>query len=207
MKNKLFVLAGLMLAGAASAQNHIGLTAGYNLSSRFCTSTPAYSLGIEYGPKSGFNAGVAYEHRFAKQANEGNWFIDADLLFSLEGFHSKSWGFLDPHEYNVAVEVEPWDEYYDIKYLKLPFGAGYNFKCTDKFGFAPKVYCVLEKELNVNKVSRDGVLDVAYGAGVNLNIGERAQIGLGYDWNSFGKGSGLCSTNAHANFTYYLFSK
>lgn len=208
MKNKLFVLAGLMMTCMGTqAQNYFGLTAGYNLSSRHVSSVPAYFVGVDYGPRSGFNAGIAYEHRFAAKTNGGNWFIDADLLFSLERVHSQSWGFMDPHEYNVSIEVEPWDEVYDTKYLKLPVGTGFNFKCTDKFGFAPKVFVILEKELEDHKVGTEKVFDVAYGGGVNLNIGDRTQIGLGYDWNNFGQGTGAWSGNAHANFTYYIFSK
>ena len=67
MKGKFLITTGLALASVcSSAQNYFGVTGGYNLST---FKMDKQRLGIpdgvvENSPKSGFNAGIAYEYRF-----------------------------------------------------------------------------------------------------------------------------------------------
>ena len=89
--------------------------------------------------------------------------------------------------------------------MKVPVSFGYNFKLSDNFGLAPKVFGILESQLGVDHDPEyNPLFDFAFGAGVNLNIGERLSIGLGYDWNPEDFDSHL--GNAHANVSYYIFS-
>ena len=95
---KMLVVAGLMLAGVcASAQNYFGVTGGYNLSNHFIsewnlTSIDPIEGGVSYDYycKSGFNAGLSFEHRFAPKSNGGNWFLGVSALYSLEGYNIRS---------------------------------------------------------------------------------------------------------------------
>ena len=208
MKGKFLITTGLVLASVCtSAQNYFGVTGGYNLST---FKMDKQRLGIpdgvvENSPKSGFNAGIAYEYRFTG-SDKGNLFIGANVLYSLEGYHHKALVPAGMSVYPDIVSVEPIEseEDVDIKYLKVPVSFGYNFKLSDNFGLAPKVFGILESQVGVEHSDANPVFDFAFGAGVNLNIGERLSIGLGYDWNPddfdcyFG--------NAHANVSYYIFS-
>ena len=198
MKNKLLFIAGMMLASVcASAQNYFGVTGGYNLST-WKIDVAGHPMDIT--PRSGFNAGIAYEYRFSG-SDMGNLFIGANVLYSLEGYHYKM---TLPTVGGIPIE---YDENVDIKYLKVPVSFGYNFKLSDNFGLAPKVFGVLESQLDVEHNDTNPLFDFAFGAGVNLNIGERLSIGLGYDWNpetDFVPTALYC--NAHANVSYYIFS-
>ena len=209
MKKKLIV-AGLMLAGVcASAQNYFGVTGGYNLSTlkmEELTGAP-YGVKTEHSPRSGFNAGIAYEHRFTG-SDKGNLFIGANVLYSLEGYHYKT---TIPTGVSDIVLKSGSDAVYednvDFKYLKLPVSFGYNFKLSDNFGLAPKVFGILESQLDIVHDDVNPVFDFAFGAGVNLNIGERLSIGLGYDWNIENDFEpNIRYGNAHANVSYYIFS-
>ena len=209
MKSKLIV-AGLMLAGVcASAQNYFGVTGGYNLSTlkmEELTGDP-YGVKTEHSPRSGFNAGIAYEHRFTG-SDKGNLFIGANVLYSLEGYHYKT---TIPTGVSDIVLKSGSDAVYednvDFKYLKLPVSFGYNFKLSDNFGLAPKVFGILESQLDIVHDDVNPVFDFAFGAGVNLNIGERLSIGLGYDWNLESDFEpNIRYGNAHANVSYYIFS-
>ena len=198
-----------MLASVcASAQSYFGVTGGYNLSTmKIEESKGIGGINTEHSPKSGFNAGIAYEHRFSG-SDKGNLFIGANVLYSLEGYHYKTT--LPTSSYDIVFSgVDPitYDENFDIKYLKVPVSFGYNFKLSDNFGLAPKVFGVLESQLDVEHNDTNPLFDFAFGAGVNLNIGERLSIGLGYDWNpetDFVPTALYC--NAHANVSYYIFS-
>ena len=208
MKNKILIAIGLLLSCVcASAQSYFGVTGGYNLST---FKIDELRLGVPEGvientPKSGFNAGIAYEYRFTG-SDKGNLFIGANVLYSLEGYHHKA---LVPADMSLApdlVTIEPIEseEDVDIKYLKVPVSFGYNFKLSDNFGLAPKVFGILESQLDVDHNDANPVIDFAFGAGVNLNIGERLSIGLGYDWNP--EDFDCVLGNAHANVSYYIFS-
>ena len=207
---KLLIVAGLMLAGVcASAQNYFGVTGGYNLSTlkmEELTGDP-YGVKTEHSPRSGFNAGIAYEHRFTG-SDKGNLFIGANVLYSLEGYHYKT---TIPTGVSDIVLKSGSDAVYednvDFKYLKLPVSFGYNFKLSDNFGLAPKVFGILESQVGVEHSDVNPVFDFAFGAGVNLNIGERLSIGLGYDWNpETDFDPTVVYGNAHANVSYYIFS-
>ena len=203
MKNKILIAVGLLLSCVcASAQSYFGVTGGYNLSTKNVDEKFEYT---EYSSKSGFNAGIAYEYRFSG-SDKGNMFIGANVLYSLEGFHIKTSvpaGSYDPDM--VLMSSFESEEDVDIKYLKVPVSFGYNFKLSDNFGLAPKVFGILESQLGVDHDPEyNPVFDFAFGAGVNLNIGERLSIGLGYDWNPEDFDSHL--GNAHANVSYYIFS-
>ena len=207
---KLLIVAGLMLAGVcASAQNYFGVTGGYNLSTlkmEELTGDP-YGVKTEHSPRSGFNAGIAYEHRFTG-SDKGNLFIGANVLYSLEGYHYKT---TIPTGVSDIVLKSGSDAVYednvDFKYLKLPVSFGYNFKLSDNFGLAPKVFGILESQLDIVHDDVNPVFDFAFGAGVNLNIGERLSIGLGYDWNLESDFEpNIRYGNAHANVSYYIFS-
>ena len=209
MKKNLIV-AGLLLAGVcASAQNYFGVTGGYNLSTlkmEELTGDP-YGVKTEHSPRSGFNAGIAYEHRFTG-SDKGNLFIGANVLYSLEGYHYKT---TIPTGVSDIVLKSGSDAVYednvDFKYLKLPVSFGYNFKLSDNFGLAPKVFGILESQLDIVHDDVNPVFDFAFGAGVNLNIGERLSIGLGYDWNIENDFEpNIRYGNAHANVSYYIFS-
>ena len=200
-----------MLAGVcASAQNYFGVTGGYNLSTlkmEELTGDP-YGVKTEHSPRSGFNAGIAYEHRFTG-SDKGNLFIGANVLYSLEGYHYKT---TIPTGVSDIVLKSGSDAVYednvDFKYLKLPVSFGYNFKLSDNFGLAPKVFGILESQLDIVHDDVNPVFDFAFGAGVNLNIGERLSIGLGYDWNIENDFEpNIRYGNAHANVSYYIFSK
>ena len=208
---KLLIVAGLMLAGVcASAQNYFGVTGGYNLSTlkmEELTGDP-YGVKTEHSPRSGFNAGIAYEHRFTG-SDKGNLFIGANVLYSLEGYHYKT---TIPTGVSDIVLKSGSDAVYednvDFKYLKLTVSFGYNFKLSDNFGLAPKVFGILESQLDIVHDDVNPVFDFAFGAGVNLNIGERLSIGLGYDWNIENDFEpNIRYGNAHANVSYYIFSK
>jgi opacity protein-like surface antigen len=207
---KILIVAGLMLAGVcASAQNYFGVTGGYNLSTlkmEELTGDP-YGVKTEHSPRSGFNAGIAYEHRFTG-SDKGNLFIGANVLYSLEGYHYKT---TIPTGVSDIVLKSGSDAVYednvDFKYLKLPVSFGYNFKLSDNFGLAPKVFGILESQLDIVHDDVNPVFDFAFGAGVNLNIGERLSIGLGYDWNLESDFEpNIRYGNAHANVSYYIFS-
>ncbi|MDD5995739.1 MAG: outer membrane beta-barrel protein [Bacteroidales bacterium] len=207
---KILIVAGLMLAGVcASAQNYFGVTGGYNLSTlkmEELTGDP-YGVKTEHSPRSGFNAGIAYEHRFTG-SDKGNLFIGANVLYSLEGYHYKT---TIPTGVSDIVLKSGSDAVYednvDFKYLKLPVSFGYNFKLSDNFGLAPKVFGILESQLDIVHDDVNPVFDFAFGAGVNLNIGERLSIGLGYDWNLENDFEpNIRYGNAHANVSYYIFS-
>ena len=92
MKGKFLITTSLVLASVCtSAQNYFGVTGGYNLST---FKMDKQRLGIpdgvvENSPKSGFNAGIAYEYRFTG-SDKGNLFIGANVLYSLEGYHHKA---------------------------------------------------------------------------------------------------------------------
>lgn len=218
----LLVSAGLMLASlGATAQNYFGVTAGYNLSTRNSDDVAIYPTGkIEYGCRSGFNAGIAYEHRFTA-SEKGYLFLDANLLYSLEGYHLKmdyipsgvtvSSATVNGASSQIKEEVIKIDEDIDYKYLKVPVSFGYNFQLAEKFGLAPKVTAIFESQLKKKNdfVSGTRYANFAFGGGANLNIGERISIDLGYDWmpESFGGDHKCVYGNAHANFTYYIFSK
>lgn len=211
MKSKFLIVAGLLLAGVcASAQNYFGVTGGYNLSTlkmEELTGDP-YGVKTEHSPRSGFNAGIAYEHRFTG-SDKGNLFIGANVLYSLEGYHYKT---TIPTGVSDIVLKSGSDAVYednvDFKYLKVPVSFGYNFKLSDNFGLAPKVFGILESQLDIVHDDVNPVFDFAFGAGVNLNIGERLSIGLGYDWNLENDFEpNIRYGNAHANVTYYIFSK
>ena len=207
---KILIVAGLMLAGVcASAQNYFGVTGGYNLSTlkmEELTGDP-YGVKTEHSPRSGFNAGIAYEHRFTG-SDKGNLFIGANVLYSLEGYHYKT---TIPTGVSDIVFKSGSDAVYednvDFKYLKLPVSFGYNFKLSDNFGLAPKVFGILESQLDIVHDDVNPVFDFAFGAGVNLNIGERLSIGLGYDWNLESDFEpNIRYGNAHANVSYYILS-
>ncbi len=207
---KILIVVGLMLAGVcASAQNYFGVTGGYNLSTlkmEELTGDP-YGVKTEHSPRSGFNAGIAYEHRFTG-SDKGNLFIGANVLYSLEGYHYKT---TIPTGVSDIVLKSGSDAVYednvDFKYLKLPVSFGYNFKLSDNFGLAPKVFGILESQLDIVHDDVNPVFDFAFGAGVNLNIGERLSIGLGYDWNLESDFEpNIRYGNAHANVSYYIFS-
>lgn len=211
MKSKFLIVAGLLLAGVcASAQNYFGVTGGYNLSTlkmEELTGDP-YGVKTEHSPRSGFNAGIAYEHRFTG-SDKGNLFIGANVLYSLEGYHYKT---TIPTGVSDIVLKSGSDAVYednvDFKYLKVPVSFGYNFKLSDNFGLAPKVFGILESQLDIVHDDVNPVFDFAFGAGVNLNIGERLSIGLGYDWNLENDFEpNIRYGNAHANVSYYIFSK
>lgn len=204
MKGKFLITTGLALASVcASAQNYFGVTGGYNLSTLKMENSGGndpYGAKTEYSPRSGFNAGIAYEYRFSG-SDKGNLFLGANVLYSLEGYHYKT---TIP---TVGGIPNVYDGNVDIKNLKVPVSFGYNFKLSDNFGLAPKVFGILESQLDVDHNDTNPVFDFAFGAGVNLNIGERLSIGLGYDWNpenDFVPKIRYC--NAHANVSYYIFS-
>ena len=202
----------MMLANVCvSAQNYFGVTGGYNLSTLKMENSGGedpFGVKKEHSPRSGFNAGIAYEHRFTG-SDKGNLFIGANVLYSLEGYHYKTTiptGGSDIKLKSGSAAVYEGDV--DIKNLKVPVSFGYNFKLSDNFGLAPKVFGILESQLDVDHNETNPVFDFAFGAGVNLNIGERLSIGLGYDWNpenDFEPNIRYC--NAHANVSYYIFSK
>ena len=136
-------------------------------------------------------------------------FIGANVLYSLEGYHYKT---TIPTGGSDIVLKSGSDAVYednvDFKYLKLPVSFGYNFKLSDNFGLAPKVFGILESQLDIVHDDVNPVFDFAFGAGVNLNIGERLSIGLGYDWNIENDFEpNIRYGNAHANVSYYIFSK
>ena len=149
---KILIVAGLMLASVcASAQNYFGVTGGYNLSTlkmEELTGDP-YGVKTEHSPRSGFNAGIAYEHRFTG-SDKGNLFIGANVLYSLEGYHYKT---TIPTGVSDIVLKSGSDAVYednvDFKYLKVPVSFGYNFKLSDNFGLAPKVFGILESQLDI----------------------------------------------------------
>jgi opacity protein-like surface antigen len=209
MKSRFLIATGLMLASVcASAQNYFGVTGGYNLSTmKIEESTGIEVVNTEHSPRSGFNAGIAYEHRF-DGSDKGNLFLGASLLYSLEGYHYKTTLPTGNSDIKFSdVDLITYDKNFDIKYLKLPVSFGYNFKLSDNFGLAPKVFGILESQLDIVHDDVNPVFDFAFGAGVNLNIGERLSIGLGYDWNPE---TNFVPTvlygNAHANVSYYIFS-
>ena len=211
MKSKFLITTGLVLAGVcASAQSYFGVTGGYNLSTlkmEELTGDP-YGVKTEYSPRSGFNAGIAYEYRFSG-SDKGNLFIGANVLYSLEGYHYKTTIPTGGSDIELKSGLAPYvaEGDVDIKNLKVPVSFGYNFKLSDNFGLAPKVFGILESQLDVDHNDTNPALDFAFGAGVNLNIGEKLSIGLGYDWNpedNFVPKIRYC--NAHANVSYYIFS-
>lgn len=90
----------------------------------------------------------------------------------------------------------------------MPVSFGYNIKLGDNFGLAPKMYGILKSQLGLDEYSTEPTVDFAFGAGANLNIGDRFSIGLGYEWNPDTRCEPSTSyNNAHANVTYYIFSK
>ena len=186
MKNKLLIAVGLSLASVcASAQNYFGVTGGYNLTNMH---HEMGSSDFERDPKSGFNIGASYEHRFHANG-KGYPFLDACLLYSQEGyFYSDK----------------------DLKFLKIPVGVGYDFQLTRKFGLAPKVFGVLDVEMSDVSAS-DNNMFFAFGGGANLNIGEKFSIGIGYELRreSYGSNDDYYSwfNTFHTNLTYYIFSK
>lgn len=224
MKGKMLLVAGLALAGIdASAQNYFGVTGGYNLSTLMSEELEDVEWGVksEYTPKSGFNAGIAYEHRFTG-SDKGNLFIGANLLYSLEGYKYKTTiptnvslsSTIDPAEVGAPSFEQNGSEAYegtvDIKYLKVPVSFGYNFKLSENLGLAPKIFGIFETQVGAEDWStRSRHFDFAFGAGANLNIGERLSIGLGYDWNPDGRYSGSVPVygNAHVNVSYFILSK
>lgn len=196
MKNKLFVLAGLMMACAGvSAQNYFGLTGGYNLS-KVSVENPSDYCENKFG--SGFNVGVAYEHRFKSTGNSYP-FIDASILYSLEKRNVEY-----SVDLNDMVGCPPAFDI-DMKFLKIPVSFGYNFQVSDKFGIGPKVFAIFDGDFSSQGLDPY----FAFGGGVNFNIGERASIGIGHDLNyrNLYFGGDVWSHNTHANFTYYIFSK
>ena len=202
---KMLVVAGLMLAGVcASAQNYFGVTGGYNLSNHFIsewnlTSIDPIEGGVSYDYycKSGFNAGLSFEHRFAPKSNGGNWFLGVSALYSLEGYNIRSEiAFADGY-------VKEYDTDCDIKLLKFPVSFGFNFKVNEKVGFAPKVYGIFARNVGA-QFSFEKLSRFSYGGGANINIGERSSIGVGYDW--YVSEKNIWNGNAHVNFTYYIFS-
>ncbi len=209
---KMLIAVGLMLASVcASAQNYFGVTGGYNLSTlkmEESTGDP-YGVKTEHSPRSGFNAGIAYEHRF-DGSDKGNLFLGANVLYSLEGYHYKTTIPTGGSDIKLKSGSAPvvYEDDVDIKNLKVPVSFGYNFKLSDNFGLAPKVFGILESQLDVDHNETNQVFDFAFGAGLNLNIGERLSIGLGYDWNpETDFEPTIVYGNAHANVTYYIFSK
>ncbi len=203
MKNKLLIAVGLSLASVcASAQNYFGVTGGYNLSTITERSgvVPGWR---EYSPKSGFNVGIAYEHRFAG-SDKGNMFLGANILYSLEGYKFKEVVPVGPDIVFVNANTIDYDGKIDIKLLKIPVSFGYNFQLTEKFGIAPKIFVIYDFEPSY----KDSYF--AFGGGANFNIGERFSIGIGYDMRSGyngPNGNRVWFDNFHANLTYYIFSK
>ena len=198
----MLVVAGLMLAGVcASARNYFGVTGGCNLSH-------IHDKGffdVDYYSKIGFNVGVAYEHRFRNSGNNYP-FIDASILYSLEQY---SFAYkdrtIDP--YDIVLTSGGFEPIVKEKYLKVPVGVGLNFQLAEKFGLAQKDYGILDA--TIDRFGMDPIF--AFGGGMNFNIGESVQIGIGYDLNhSFSRS---CESgkdwigNFHANLTYYIFSK
>lgn len=222
MKIKMLVSAGLMLASAvATAENLFGVTGGYNLSTRFDNLEYESGSGyFEYKCKSGFNAGLAYEHRFTS-SEKGNLFLDAQLLYSLEGYRLKAEFSSDDivlsgsvsassdASLNATGEIVKIDEYINWRYIKVPVGFGYNFKLGEKFGLAPKVAAIFKCELRDHMGNGAPFANFAFGGGAKLNIGERISVDLGYDWmpESFGGDHKCVLGTAHANFTYYFIAK
>ena len=202
MKNKILIAIGLLLVSVcASAQNYFGVTGGYNLSTM--TERSGVEPGWrEYSPKSGFNVGIAYEHRFAG-SDKGNMFLGANILYSLEGYKFKEVVPVGPDIVFVNANTIDYDGKIDIKLLKIPVSFGYNFQLAEKFGIAPKIFVIYDFEPSY----KDSYF--AFGGGANFNIGERFSIGIGYDMKSGYHGSFDCGwyDNCHANLTYYIFSK
>lgn len=198
MKNKILIAIGLLLVSVcASAQNYFGVTGGYNLSTITERSgvVPGWR---EYSPKSGFNVGIAYEHRFTG-SDKGNMFLGANILYSLEGYKFKEVVPVGPDIVFVNANTIDYDGKIDIKLLKIPVSFGYNFQLTEKFGIAPKIFVIYDFEPSY----KDSYF--AFGGGANFNIGERFSIGIGYDMKSGYDGGWY--DNCHANLTYYIFSK
>lgn len=202
MKSKFLIVFGLLLANVcASAQNYFGVTGGCNLSRIHDKDF----FDVDYYSKIGFNVGVAYEHRFRNSGNNYP-FIDASILYSLEqysfAYKDRS---IDP--YDMVLTSGGYEPIVKEKYLKVPVGVGFNFQLAEKFGLAPKVYGILDA--TIDRFGMDPIF--AFGGGMNLNVGESFQIGIGYDLNhSFSRS---CESgkdwigNFHANLTYYIFSK
>ena len=201
MKNKILIAVGLLLASVcASAQNYFGVTGGCNLSH-----LSKQDVLFDFYSKIGFNVGVAYEHRFKNSGNSYP-FVDASILYSLEQY---SFAYkdrtIDP--YDMVLYYGGYEPIVKEKYLKVPVGVGFNFQLAEKFGLAPKVYGILDA--TIDRFGMDPIF--AFGGGMNFNIGESVQIGIGYDLNhSF---AWTCASfkewigNFHANLTYYIFSK
>ena len=202
MKSKFLIVFCLLLANVcASAQNYFGVTGGCNLSHIHDKDF----FDVDYYSKIGFNVGVAYEHRFKNSGNNYP-FIDASILYSLEQY---SFAYkdrkIDP--YDIVLYYGGYEPIVKEKYLKVPVGVGFNFQLAEKFGLAPKVYGILDAI--IDRFGMDPIF--AFGGGMNLNVGESFQIGIGYDLNhSFSRS---CESgkdwigNFHANLTYYIFSK
>lgn len=212
MKKEMLVSAGLLLAGVgATAQNYFGVTGGYNLTHHHAPDDYYF----EYENKSGFNAGIAYEHRF-KNSGNNYLFLDASVLYSLEQYSCTQKD--KTINLNDMVFASGGDDSgLEMKYLKVPVGVGYNFQLAEKFGLAPKVYGILDVDVHKHPGAKDNKYCTdpyfAFGGGANLNIGERFQIGMGYDWNLARYisprylESKNWTGNFHTNLTYYLFSK
>ncbi len=201
MKNKLLIAVGLSLASVcASAQNYFGVTGGCNLSH-----LSKQDILFDFYSKIGFNVGVAYEHRFKNSGNSYP-FVDASILYSLEQY---SFAYkdrtIDP--YDMVLYYGGYEPIVKEKYLKVPVGVGFNFQLAEKFGLAPKVYGILDA--TIDRFGMDPIF--AFGGGMNLNIGEQFQIGIGYDLNHSFSWSCVSGKdwigNFHANLTYYIFSK
>ena len=153
MKSKLLITTGLVLASVcASAQSYFGVTGGYNLSTLRMENTEddPYGVKTEYSPRSGFNAGIAYEYRFSG-SDKGNLFIGANVLYSLEGYHYKTTIPTGGSDIELKSGLAPYvaEGDVDIKNLKVPVSFGYNFKLSDNFGLAPKVLRIYCRSLHV----------------------------------------------------------
>lgn len=203
MKSKFLIVFGLLLASVGVfAQNYFGVTGGYNLSNIRNADTPY----VEYHPQSGFNVGVAYEHRFSTNG-KGYPFLDASILYSLERYKGTP---LVDNYYDLVFSAgssPSFDE--GSKFLKIPVSFGYNFQLTDKFGIAPKIFGIFDADMS-DPPSSGSDKFFAFGGGANFNIGERFSIGVGYDFRRDIYGFAdeyILFDNYHANLTYYIFSK
>ena len=197
MKNKILIAVGLLLISVcASAQNYFGVTGGYNLTDI----RDADNSYIEYHPRSGFNVGVAYEHRFSTKG-KGYPFLDASILYSLERYKGDP---LVDNYFDLVFSSGSQTFDVDSKFLKVPVSYGYNFQLAEKFGIGPKIFVIYDFEPSY----KDSYF--AFGGGANFNIGERFSIGIGYDMRSGyngPNGNRVWFDNFHANLTYYIFSK
>lgn len=203
MKRILLVSIGTILASVcASAGNYFGVTGGYNLSNYY---SPSYEGRPNYEARSGFDLGVAYEHRFNARENGNNWYLDAGLRYSLQRY--RCYYFMSDHKSSysgsdlVACGPQEFDVVEKFTTLKLPVGVGYNFKLNEKLGLGPKAYGTF-----VYEVGDYHGLYCGFGGGAKLNIGERISIEAGYDVTrklSFDYYFGA----AYANFTYYFLAK